>query len=1092
MEHTEELHTRAGPKGAQSLSSEAKYWKAEALTAKRDLLIFKASVIQQELQEVQQRSTSDLTSNDFTKKNVEFGKAAAGGFPMPGHGKSSLGNDKEARDGKLSFPQEQPFEKDAVSHRIAEARDIASSTESQSAYLQHFCTQLSLHCSLALSLIFAGYNWHRMSHTSRLPVPAQQSGTTTPVSTRPSGLDPESPQSAASSAAQPVPEATERLESMPSVVQEQPAKSEPQPQVVYQIPPAVAMASYLRAPPFPRPGAPEAPLFGGQNITDFLKTWEELSEDYCLSEDKKMLKLPKYCAPIVEEYIESLDSYANGNWQQLCRDLKEEYASQDIKQDLYSRSYLERYCLTAERTKPELGQYCQHFSAVMRALKSRGQLDEYTACDWFLKGLPEAECMKVVSRTGYSAKNPASVGVERLLQAARRIKEDVDNTQRIRQTGMNVAKYDQIISQNIAMQKEVKNPTLSRMPSTQGFQLHPNPPVAAPAKSAAPWREADPVIADLTEQMRSLAIPASMGHYAPYPVQAPPQWPGYAVPGTIQPNAFSYAAGAPSQQAQPPQRAGGISHAQAWQMPQGSQDAGAASGAQGNRQSTAGGYTGRAPPGPCHFCAVLGHHKRDCPELNVRLQQGLIHLNERQMICLGPQPERPGNSLPLRLDPSLRMLDAVDAILKQRGSRQAPPAVVHRPQVATISVEHDSDSEQEYDDLRRNFSYETFDISSLEVQAAATKEPETEDSARSALQPRLDTQRRIVKKRIQEQAKVPSTKNMRTGQYRTLNPNFGIVGEDGQPEPSRRVTIEEITDEDMDELAMDSQEITQPTVPTRVLQRPKQVDFSQETSGKKAPEKTKRRVADLFRELEKTQPTSVLNKMLDAPIPGITFRDLLSSGGEAYKQLFKPMPKDVTDKIRVSQVEAKSQRGEEPEISTVYLTDVLYQAGCPKAMVKLEGVARPALMDSGAEVNILCTAEVERLGLPMTSVQNMKLVSANKEETLFRGIVENVSVGVGDVCVTQAFMVVDVASAPVILGMPYFMAAGVSMKASFDKGTVFTIRDAQKNKKVRFQAVPTKDPRRRKLSHIPGSKHRQTYGWNGDSDSDSEDALNGQ
>ena len=50
--------------------------------------------------------------------------------------------------------------------------------------------------------------------------------------------------------------------------------------------------------------------------------------------------------------------------------------------------------------------------------------------------------------------------------------------------------------------------------------------------------------------------------------------------------------------------------------------------------------------------------------------------------------------------------------------------------------------------------------------------------------------------------------------------------------------------------------------------------------------------------------------------------------------------------------------------------------------------------------------------------------------------------------VTQVFIIIDVASAPVILRIPYFMAAGVSIKVNFKKGTVFTIRNSIKGKKM--------------------------------------------
>jgi len=86
-------------------------------------------------------------------------------------------------------------------------------------------------------------------------------------------------------------------------------------------------------------------------VKRFLKHYKQLCNAYNLTDDKeKCERLTDYCSSKVNKLIEALDSYENGNWSQLEKDLLRYYDA-DLKETRYIVRDL--YALTRQwRLKP--------------------------------------------------------------------------------------------------------------------------------------------------------------------------------------------------------------------------------------------------------------------------------------------------------------------------------------------------------------------------------------------------------------------------------------------------------------------------------------------------------------------------------------------------------------------------------------------------------------------------------------------------------------------------------------------------------------------------------------------------------------------
>jgi len=70
----------------------------------------------------------------------------------------------------------------------------------------------------------------------------------------------------------------------------------------------LAHSAYDRRPlmPMPLPGFVGVPFFRGRDATEFLERYDELCEEYNLTTDQKVAKLPRYCERSISDVIKTL------------------------------------------------------------------------------------------------------------------------------------------------------------------------------------------------------------------------------------------------------------------------------------------------------------------------------------------------------------------------------------------------------------------------------------------------------------------------------------------------------------------------------------------------------------------------------------------------------------------------------------------------------------------------------------------------------------------------------------------------------------------------------------------------------------------
>jgi len=240
-----------------------------------------------------------------------------------------------------------------------------------------------------------------------------------------------------------------------------------------------------------------------------------------------------------------------------------------------------------------------------------------------------------------------------------------------------------------------------------------------------------------------------------------------------------------------------------------------------------------------------------------------------------------------------------------------------------------------------------------------------------------------------------------------------------------------------------------PENPPKILRRnkPQGVQPAAEKSPRPQPEK-------MWNTLRESVNIGELSKRtLDAPVPGVTVRELLSISPDLIQQWFGVK--------RVPPLEA----GKEPD-SHVYSIKwkeamrKLYACASPKCRGRVDDMEFDMLIDSGAELCLMSKEVFDELGLPIDLAVDWQVGSANSQKTKAHGICHDVPVMVGGFAARCRCFVLESLSQDIILGRLWERMVRAKHDNRDDRSCFTTIYDKHGNAAT-FCSVPAHHERNR-------------------------------
>jgi hypothetical protein len=244
--------------------------------------------------------------------------------------------------------------------------------------------------------------------------------------------------------------------------------------------------------PLPQPNTAGMPHFTGKNISEFLRTWENLCEDYGVSEADRLRKLPRYCDRLIGMYVETIPEFQDKDWEGLKKVLLREYRSEDVDQQMKTLGFLETFKNQKRTEKDDMRQYCQRFAAISKPLVARGELSRYEQVKWFIQGMHDKMAERTVRIAKLNPEDPDSMNFDGAYKASLTQIHSGDAMKTFR----NPTKQQETALNDLAKKIE--------LPKADAQDVNWDVSAAAPSVSQA---VPDGIVDSLTKSMAALTLP---------------------------------------------------------------------------------------------------------------------------------------------------------------------------------------------------------------------------------------------------------------------------------------------------------------------------------------------------------------------------------------------------------------------------------------------------------------------------------------------------------------------------------------------------------------------------------------------------------
>lgn len=420
----------------------------------------------------------------------------------------------------------------------------------------------------------------------------------------------------------------------------------------------------------------------------------------------------------------------------------------------------------------------------------------------------------------------------------------------------------------------------------------------------------------------------------------------------------------------------------------------------------------------CYFCGEEGHRRPGCKEFQRMVQEKAIEFDWfAQRISL------PGDPYPFKFVQGTGTQWAqLDRAIKERANkgsvRIAPSGQVNTIRLGVNSPTSESDTDQELsDDEDRALR--------VDVKAVRAEKTKTYEDGRQAGNARTTPS---------HQQKVGSrfavTKHLRTGTYKPA-------------------TATEI-DSDKEE----NERMTDAPIPKNVRFDGKGENKLKPLSDSPKRESTRHTKAvsgtgsfySTASPFAQMHPEALLKKVFDQPLSTITVGELICHSQVLQDLMFGGQQDSGGGTLRVASIGI----GERTE-------QKLYAAATPKLKVRLnDEMSVQALLDTGAEINVMTSEVAKAAGLAVRANPRLTLVSHAGDRRQFDGICEDVEIDIGGIKTYEPIFVVTSADHRLILGQPYIFSSRLTIAAE-DDGMYATIPSRDKAKTIRIRVMKLDD-----------------------------------
>jgi hypothetical protein len=132
-------------------------------------------------------------------------------------------------------------------------------------------------------------------------------------------------------------------------------------------------------------------------VTLFLERYEAMCDNVGIEAQTKARRITEYCEDDVARELKGFETWEQRNWDGLKTVMLKEWKKEDTEQLMYTRALLEEY-VSKSREREGLKQYYRQFNRISKVLRGNDKLDAYSQGRLFVLGLPEDIRRRVLSK----------------------------------------------------------------------------------------------------------------------------------------------------------------------------------------------------------------------------------------------------------------------------------------------------------------------------------------------------------------------------------------------------------------------------------------------------------------------------------------------------------------------------------------------------------------------------------------------------------------------------------------------------------------------------------------------------------------------
>lgn len=142
----------------------------------------------------------------------------------------------------------------------------------------------------------------------------------------------------------------------------------------------------------PNPGSDGAPRFTGDNVTRYVKEWEQRCADWHWDEEKKVGRFPQFCDSsdiYLRDTLETGQGYKDRNWEEYKSFLLQEFEERDEK--AYTTARLQHLCdaYISSPDTADIKRFLQEFKAISDDLLENDLITDFARLSLLIRSLPD-------------------------------------------------------------------------------------------------------------------------------------------------------------------------------------------------------------------------------------------------------------------------------------------------------------------------------------------------------------------------------------------------------------------------------------------------------------------------------------------------------------------------------------------------------------------------------------------------------------------------------------------------------------------------------------------------------------------------------